>query len=382
MKIAEVITDSNIGGAGVLLANRLHNTDPEIYQTTVLLPRGSALIERLKGLKINIIEMDCCFDASFEFFSIFKYVGVLRALHPDIINCHGALSARIAAKLCRVPVKLCTRHCVFPIKSRNALITRLSGYINSALSDSFIAVAEAARKNLLELGIDGSKIRVIINGARRLPTLDHNEKVKLREMLGIANEEAVLVMNARLEPYKGHIWFFEAVRQLIDDGVRIKVLLLGDGSERERLLKLSKGYAIEKYVIFTGFVNDVAPYMNIADININCSTGTETSSLALSEGMSIGLPAVVSDYGGNPYMVRHGVNGFVCRCYDHIAMAKYVKKLIRDKCLYEQISINARERFESELNARAMTQKTNLLYEGLYKTYEEQRVKAVKHVSR
>ena len=109
--------------------------------------------------------------------------------------------------------------------------------------------------------------------------------------------------------------------------------------------------------------------MNIAHININCSVGTETSSLALSEGMSIGLPAVVSDYGGNAYMVHDGINGFVCPCYDHITMAGRIQTLISNKRLYEYMSAEAYSRFCCELNAEAMTKKTNKLYDKLYDAY-------------
>ena len=109
--------------------------------------------------------------------------------------------------------------------------------------------------------------------------------------------------------------------------------------------------------------------MNIVDINVNCSTGTETSSLALSEGMSLGIPSVVSDYGGNPYMVCHGINGFVCPQGEYLKMAEYIKLLIDDKKLYLNMSLEALRRFENELNAQAMTKETNRLYDVLYKAH-------------
>ena len=218
----------------------------------------------------------------------------------------------------------------------------------------------------MELGISEQKIAVIINGAERLSAIDGETIALQRKRLGIGDDQTVLVMNARLETYKGHIWFFEAIKELIDEGVPIKVLLLGDGSERAHLSELASAYGIDDAVIFTGFVDNVATYMNLAHININCSTGTETSSLALSEGMSLGLPAIVSDYGGNPYMVRHGENGFVCPVYAHSTLARYVKMLINDSSLYAAMSQAAMRRFETELNAQAMTKNTTALYDGLY----------------
>ena len=105
--------------------------------------------------------------------------------------------------------------------------------------------------------------------------------------------------------------------------------------------------------------------MNISDININCSVGTETSCLALSEGMSLSKPAVASDYGGNPYMIKDGENGFLYPAGDVKKLSLAIARLSSDKELYESMSKSARERFESELNAAAMTEKTYAFYESL-----------------
>lgn len=369
MKIIEIISDTNIGGAGVLLLNRLKYTDGQKYSTLVLIPRGSMLAPRLEKMGVEYREISGNADRSMDVRTVRKYVRVFKEEKPDIINSHGCLSARIAAYLCGVPVKICTRHCVFPVEKTSKARKRIIGAFNSAISDKFIAVAHAARENLIELGVDEDKIEVVINGAVALKRFTDSERAKTRKELSISVESTVLGMCARLEKYKGHEWFFEAFRILLDSGVDAVAIFIGDGSQRKYLEGLCRQYGIEKRVRFIGFVSDVSPYMNIVDINVNCSVGTETSSLALSEGMSLGIPAVVSDFGGNPYMIAHGENGLVCECYDSRKMADYICDLINDSELYQRMSLAARERFEEELNARAMTEKTNKLYDRLYNAY-------------
>lgn len=107
--------------------------------------------------------------------------------------------------------------------------------------------------------------------------------------------------------------------------------------------------------------------MNITDINVNCSVGTETSSLALSEGMSLGIPAIVSDYPGNLYMVRDGINGIVYKQGDYRALARAVERLMSDRELYLRLSRNSRLRFDSELNAAKMARDTEDYYLSLLK---------------
>ena len=150
-------------------------------------------------------------------------------------------------------------------------------------------------------------------------------------------------------------------------GIDFVALFIGDGSQRQFLEQKCRELDIWNEVRFIGFAYDTSPYMNIAHVNINCSVGTETSSLALSEGMSLGLPAAVSDYGGNTYMIKHGINGLICKCYDCETMAENIANLIKYRKFHAKLSNNAYCRFRDELNATNMARKTYELYEKLYK---------------
>ena len=120
-------------------------------------------------------------------------------------------------------------------------------------------------------------------------------------------------------------------------------------------------------MIFTGFVHNVAPYYNIIDLNLNCSWGTETSCLALSEGMSIGLPAIATTYGGNPYMITEGVNGYLVPEKDGHAMAEAIVKVMEDREGFEKLKIGARKMYEEKFTAAVMTRQLEKLYEDAVK---------------
>jgi glycosyltransferase involved in cell wall biosynthesis len=94
-------------------------------------------------------------------------------------------------------------------------------------------------------------------------------------------------------------------------------------------------------VVFLGFVTDVASVLSLLDIQLNASYGTEATSLSLLEGMSMGLPAVVSDYGGNPYLIEDGVSGLVFKSRDSLDLAKKIRRLMDDKALLKTIGDNA-----------------------------------------
>jgi glycosyltransferase involved in cell wall biosynthesis len=228
-----------------------------------------------------------------------------------------------------------------------------------------VAVADAARENLIELGISQKQIAVIVNGAEPLRVLSACEKNIWRARLGIPDGAHVVGICARLEPCKDHTTLLRAAERLRRSGKNCFFLIVGDGSLREELEKEAKRRELSSCICFTGFAEDVAPYVNLLDIHVNCSVGTETSSLAISEAMSLGVPTVASDYGGNPYMVRDGLNGLLYPVGNDAALANAISRLLDDPVLLSRLSHNARLRFERELNAECMTRKTERLYARL-----------------
>jgi glycosyltransferase involved in cell wall biosynthesis len=368
IKVVEVISDTNIGGAGILLLSRLEQSERNRFKTTVILPKGSKLCERLNALKIDYIELDGCAEKSLEIFAIPKLYKEIRRLRPHILNSHACLSARVAGKLAKVPVLIQTRHSSFPLsKIYNYRSVRVfTNAVSRLLSDKIIAVAHIVERDLCKMGVDKDRIRVIINGARPLKRSSESEGMRLRESLNIPREATVVGICARLEKCKDHRTFLRAAAILSKSERDYRFLIVGEGSERQNLVSFARRLGIADKVIFTGFCANVSEYMSIFDINVNCSVGTETSSLALSEGMSLGIPAIASDYGGNPYMVKNSVNGFLYPQRNAAALAKRIL-LLEDKKLYHKLASGARNRFDRELNCARMTRLTENLYIELLK---------------
>jgi glycosyltransferase involved in cell wall biosynthesis len=234
------------------------------------------------------------------------------------------------------------------------------------LSDRIIAVAHIVKRDLLQMGVDPERISVVINGAKPLKMASASEIEAMRERLGVARGERIVGICARLEKCKDHETFLRAAEIICRNSRDYRFLIVGEGSQRCALEDLAGRLGIADRVTFTCFCENVAEYINLFYINVNCSVGTETSSLALSEGMSLGIPAIASDYGGNPYMVRDGVNGFLYPQGNADELATRIL-LLEDDALYRRLSAGAYERFCRELNAKRMTQATEKLYVELLK---------------
>ena len=115
IRVVEAISDTYIGGAGVLLLNRLENTDRRLFDTTVIIPKGSRLKKRLLDLGVGVVEIRGAADSSFDIKTLGAYIYAIKKLSPDILSSHGSLNSRIAGRFAAVPSCVYTRHCVYPV---------------------------------------------------------------------------------------------------------------------------------------------------------------------------------------------------------------------------------------------------------------------------
>jgi len=362
-KIIEVSSDTNIGGAGKCLITLLENFDYDKFEVKVILPENSLLKPHIDNMGIEVIEVAGIADKSLDTKAIGALRRIFKSEKPDLVHTHASMSARIAARLEGAKV-VYTRHSVFPPSKKisKGIGKKINGMINNYLADGIIAVAEAAKENLTDTGIDERKINVILNGVDGLKSVSEEQKSLNRMRFGVKGAEKVVSIVARLEDIKGHEYYIEAAKMLLDEGINARFFIAGTGSYEEVLKQKAISLGVDDKVIFTGFISDVDALMSITDIQANASYGTEATSLALLEGMSLGIPAVVSDFGGNPGVIKNGINGFVVPKQNSKALADGIGKLLRDEVLYKKISEGAVEIFNKTFTAQAMTKNTEDYY--------------------
>lgn len=364
-KIIEVSSDTNIGGAGKCLITYAQNYDREKYEVKFVLPEKSLLKPELERFGVSVIEVSGISDKSLDLKSVSSLKKIFKEEKPDLVHAHASMSARIAAKFSKIKV-IYTRHSVFEPspKISKGLGKLINGAVNNYFSDGIIAVAEAAKDNLVKTGVSENKIKVILNGTDALKPLGFDEKQKQRRRFSVGND-CVISIIARLEDIKGHEYFIEAARLLLEKGVKAKFIIAGTGSYEEELKKIVAEKNLQNDVLFTGFIKDVDNLMGITDIQCNASYGTEATSISLLEGMSLGIPAVVSDFGGNPGVIKHGENGFLFPKKDAKSMADAIYKIYSDSKLYEKMKKRAKQMFNETFTAQVMTKNIEDYYDEI-----------------
>lgn len=357
IKVLNIITDTNIGGAGRVLINYLRHTDRENFDTSVAVPRGSLLVPELEKLGAAVYEVNGIADRSYNRDDVAVLRELITRTDPDIVHAHGALSARIAGRRCGKLV-IFTRHSAFPVsaKLRYPPGRWINKLINEHYADHIIAVSTAAAANLTDAGISPKHITVLMNGVSPVERIPEEKLADYREKWGIRPGEFVIGILARIEPYKGHADILDALAALTGEGRSVRLLIAGTGDFEEELRRKAEALGIADRVSFLGFQGDVAPFLSLLDVQLNASYGTETSSLSILEGFSMGLPAIVSDYGGNPWLVEDGGNGLMFRTRDASALARCIAQVMDDRQRLAAMSERAleiyRERFTGEIFAR------------------------------
>ena len=369
IRVLNIISDTNIGGAGRVILNYLRYADRDKFETLVAIPRGSLLKPLLEEAHVTVYEVDGMADCSYASEDVKALQALIRQVKPDLVHTHGALSGRIAAKRCHVPV-VYSRHSAFPVPAKlkyppGRWVNKL---LNEHYADHIIAVSPATRDNLTEAGISPKKITVVMNGVAPVAPISQEEKASLRQSLGLGKDVFTFGILARIEDYKGHLYLVYAAKLLKDRGYsNFRILVAGTGAFEEEVTRAVTEMGVEDVVQMLGFRSDAAALLNILDVQLNASYGTEATSMALLEGMSLGLPTIASDYGGNPFVITSGQNGLLFPSKDSAALADAMAELMDHP---EEVAImrqKALETYQSRFTGEVFARNTEQIYENVLK---------------
>ena len=363
IRVLNIISDTNIGGAGRVILNYLRYADRARFETWVAAPEGSALIAPLEQAGARVLPVPGLADRSFHWEDVKTLAALIRRENPDVVHTHGALSGRIAARRCGKQV-VYTRHSVFPVgaKLRYPPGRWLNRWVNQRYADRIIAVSPAAADNLVQAGVGRERITVILNGVAPVQRCDEQTCQAFRQRYGLAQGVFTAGILARLEPYKGHMHILEAAQQLKEAGRRFQILVAGAGSCAQQLQAEAAQRGLEGTLFFLGFQPDVAPVLSLLDIQLNASYGTEATSLALLEGMSLGLPTVASSYGGNPWIIEDGQTGLIFPSCNSAALAACMARLMDQPDTRKQMSLRAQEQFRARFTGEIFAKNVEQVY--------------------
>ena len=214
-------------------------------------------------------------------------------------------------------------------------------------SDHIICVSEQIEKEVRRFHfINEDKTSVVYNGIDCIRfSPDEDKREKIRKQYNINDSEIVLLTMGTINREKGHHLAIEALRILVDKGLSIKLMIVGDGPSLGDLKKQASNLNLDAHVIFCGYIpNENTPdYYNASDIFIFPSLRYEGLPFTVLEALSCGKPVIAHDLGSVRSGLKDGFNGFLVKRGDINQIAQKVILLSGDQLLSKKMSLIARQ---------------------------------------
>jgi glycosyltransferase involved in cell wall biosynthesis len=241
----------------------------------------------------------------------------------DVLHCHqyssfiyGAL-ATLARRDLRVVYTEHGRLSDAPPSRKRILV---NPYF-SQLPHAICAVSDDLRRHMMSEGFSGLSVDVIRNGIHTGPAPLPAERRAARKALGLPADALVIGTAARLDPVKDLGTLVDAFDLLARSRRGARLVIMGDGPEREALAARVSTLGLGSAVLLAGYRADVRALLPALDIYVNSSI-SEGVSLTILEAMAAQLPVIATGVGGTPEVVRHDSTGLLVPARDPASMAR------------------------------------------------------------
>jgi glycosyltransferase involved in cell wall biosynthesis len=292
-----------------------------------------------------------------------KLVNLAKDEQVDIIHTFfekSEVMGWLVKRLSGIPVWITSRRDLgFKRKEIYNKIFRISSRDCNKCVANCIAVKE---QTLQKEGLPEGKVEVIYNGMDFSPYQKSYNGNALRKEIGIDNQTSLVGMIANFNfEIKGHQYFIEAAKKILERFPNTEFILVGDGALRQRFEKLSEELGIRQKIHFLGKRNDIPVLLSSLNVSVLCSTNEGFSNVIL-ESMAAGKPVVATKIGGSPEMVTNGVTGYLVPPADPDALAKAIITSLQNEEKANVMGEAGRKRATDIFSVEAMVSEYEKLY--------------------
>lgn len=363
-RILHVIGGGEVGGAEELVLTLMKLLDPAKYQPFLLClcPGPFAALAAEQGFPASVISMKHRLDLS----TINPLGEYLREQQINLVHTHGVranLVARLAAAREGLPV-VTTVHSVLrydydlPFK---AIFARYLTMLTNKHSNKFIAISHAIAEEIHQMGVPRDKIVIIHNGLDTGKFSTPRKGDEVRQELDLNPEWPTVTMIARLHPVKGHQYFLQAARQVIDAGFKAQFLIIGEGFQRRRIEQQVRELGLAEVVKMPGYYSSIEDIYEVTDL-LCVPSLMEGLGLVVLEGMYFNVPVVASNTGGIPEIISDQVDGLLVEPRDYKALAQAILNILQNPDLATRLTQKGRQKVE-QFSQENMAKKVEQVYQ-------------------
>ena len=372
MKVIHLISGGDSGGAKTHVLSLLQNLNKTITAQLVCFRDGPFAEEaRAMGIPTMICGGNNIPHLRRELAAYIRQGGY------QLIHCHGSRANMIGALL-RKPTGLpvvSTVHSDYKLDYMGRPFARLTfGAINAwALRhlDYRIGVSDAMVDLLIDRGFPPDRFYAIYNGIDFTPAPSQGDRLAYLRGLGADVEENSVVVGiaARLNPVKDMSTLIRGFAEGHKSCPRLRLVIAGDGEERQKLGDLAKELGVEKEVTFAGWISGgMDRFYSALDVNALTSL-SETFPYALTEGARFHLATVATAVGGIPYLIDQDVNGYLFTPGDWQTLGRHLAALGNGDALRREMGEKLYEKASAKFSIQSTVDTQLHIYEEIIRRH-------------
>ena len=345
MKITHFVESLDRGGLERVVIDLVRaQRDAGYHCQVVCLFEPGALASEL--LELGVPVLSCGKRRGLDLRAILKARRFLRGHGTEILHTHNAISHYYAVLASRgLPLRrvISTRHGMGATRAAAQRSSRGRSWRDDRLewlygksmgfTHAVAAVCETARREFQQRAdLPARKILAVPNGIHvdRFAPASADARRQLRELLGVPEGTRLAGFVGRLTWAKDHATLLRAFRRVHERLPDTALVLIGDGPLRPALEALAQAEGVAAQVHFLGDRNDIHALLRGLDLFVMSSV-TEGYSVALLEACASALPIVATRVGGNPEIVRDGINGALVAPGEPVALAEAMVGILGDE---------------------------------------------------
>lgn len=363
-KIMFLMTASDVGGAEVIVRNIIFNLDKNRYDPIFVSIKPIGLLGQEISEQIRVESLNQKYK--FNPLVIYRLYKMLKKEKPDILNSHlihANLLARVVGHWTKVPKNISSVHNENFGNKLRYLLFRLT----DRLADLNLVVSQRIKDQLVKEKISlADKIKVIYNGTKLARQVSQEELITKKEDLGLGQNQPILLFLSRLTKVKGCIYLIRALDKLKDKYPQIKLLIVGDGPEKNNLETEVKKLDLSNNVLFLGQIRDVDLYYQLADLFVLPSFHEGLPGVVI-ESFANKTLTLATKSGPIPEIINQEINGFIVdKLGDSEALFLEIEKALSMKEEKKQSIIeNAYADYLAKFTIPKMVKEYENVYESL-----------------
>jgi len=241
-------------------------------------------------------------------------------------------------------------------KEKYGLRTELLRFLERVVAkkaDVIITPSAYLKRLVLGWGVSEKKVRVVYNAyhseelqATSYPLTSSGSRAVSRDKLQ-AFKGDIIISVGRLVPWKGFGALIEIMPELLKENPNFKLLIVGEGPQKENLKSQISNLKLNESVILLGKLPhaELLAYLRAAKIFV-LNTAYEGLSHQLLEALAAKVPIITTNVCGNPEVITNGENGILVGFDDKEALKETISRVWKDGVLAEKFIQNGKKTLE------------------------------------